>query len=240
MASKKWVFLGTGCTIVGAVVSADDNVGYTAAQVGIETLLAGVPGLAAGNVVCVQVAQGDSKDMDFAIWAALAARVAHWVADETVQAVVITHGTDTLEETAFFLHQLLRPRKPVVLTCAMRPATARTPDGPQNLLDAVAVAQDPQATGVLVVCAGTVHGAVDVQKAHTYRLDAFDSGDAGPAAYVEESRLRWLRPPEAGGRVAAGALHRIVQGGAWPRVEIVVSHAGAGAAVVDALMAPSP
>ena len=81
---------------------------------------------------------------------------------------------------------------------------------------------------------------MDVQKAHTYRLDAFDSGDAGPVAYVEESRLRWLRPPEAGGRVAAGALHRIVQGGAWPRVEIVVSHAGAGAAVVDALMAPSP
>ena len=240
MASKKWVFMGTGGTIAGAAASADDNVGYTAAQVGIETLLAGVPGLAAGNVVCEQVAQVDSKDMDFAIWAALAARVAHWVADETVQAVVITHGTDTLEETAFFLHQLLRPRKPVVLTCAMRPATARTPDGPQNLLDAVAVAQDPQATGVLVVCAGTVHGAADVQKAHTYRLNAFDSGDAGPVAYVEESRLRWLRPPEAGGRVAAGALHRIVQGGAWPRVEIVVSHAGAGAAVVDALMAPSP
>ena len=241
MASKKWVFMGTGGTIAGAAASADDNVGYTAAQVGIETLLAGVPGLAAGNVVCEQVAQVDSKDMDFAIWAALAARVAHWVADETVQAVVITHGTDTLEETAFFLHQLLRPRKPVVLTCAMRPATARTPDGPQNLLDAVAVAQDPQATGVLVVCAGTVHGAADVQKAHTYRLNAFDSGDAGPVAYVEESRLRWLRPPDAGGCVAAEALHRIVQGAAaWPRVEIVVSHAGAGAAVVDALMAPSP
>ena len=240
VASKKLVFLGTGGTIAGAATSADDNVGYTAAQVGIKTLLAGMPGLAAGMVVCEQVAQVDSKDMDFAVWSALAARVAHWVADEAVQAVVITHGTDTLEETAFFLHQLLRPTKPVVLTCAMRPATARTPDGPQNLLDAVAVAQDPQATGVLVVCAGTVHGAVDVQKVHTYRLDAFDSGDAGPVAYVEESRLRWLRQPEAGGRVAAQALHRIVQGTAWPRVEIVVSHAGTGAAVVDALLAPSP
>ena len=239
MASKKWVFLGTGGTIAGAAASADDNVGYTAAQVGIETLLAGVPGLAAADVVCEQVAQVDSKDMDFAIWAALAARVAHWVADETVQAVVLTHGTDTLEETAFFLHQLLRPRKPVVLTCAMRPATARTPDGPQNLLDAVAVAQDPQATGVLVVCAGTVHGAVDVQKVHTYRLDAFDSGDAGPVAYVEESRLRWLRQPEIAGGVAAEALRRIVQGAVWPRVEIVMSHAGAGVAVVDALLAPS-
>ena len=239
VASKKLVFLGTGGTIAGAATSADDNVGYTAAQVGIKTLLAGMPGLAAGMVVCEQVAQVDSKDMDFAVWSALAARVAHWVADEAVQAVVITHGTDTLEETAFFLHQLLRPTKPVVLTCAMRPATARTPDGPQNLLDAVAVAQDPQATGVLVVCAGTVHGAVDVQKVHTYRLDAFDSGDAGPVAYVEESRLRWLRQPEAGGRVAAQALHRIVQGTAWPRVEIVMSHAGTGAAVVDALLAPS-
>ena len=240
VASKKLVFLGTGGTIAGAATSADDNVGYTAAQVGIETLLAGMPGLAAGMVVCEQVAQVDSKDMDFAVWSALAARVAHWVADEAVQAVVITHGTDTLEETAFFLHQLLRPTKPVVLTCAMRPATARTPDGPQNLLDAVAVAQDPQAAGVLVVCAGTVHGAVDVQKVHTYRLDAFDSGDAGPVAYVEESRLRWLRQPEAAGRFAAQALHRIVQGTAWPRVEIVMSHAGTGAAVVDALLAPSP
>ncbi len=240
VASKKLVFLGTGGTIAGAATSADDNVGYTAAQVGIETLLAGMPGLAAGTVVCEQVAQVDSKDMDFAVWSALAARVAHWVADEAVQAVVITHGTDTLEETAFFLHQLLRPAKPVVLTCAMRPATARTPDGPQNLLDAVAVAQDPQATGVLVVCAGTVHRAVDVQKVHTYRLDAFDSGDAGPVAYVEESRLRWLRQPEVEGGVAARALHRMVQGGAWPRVEIVVSHAGAGAAVVHALLAASP
>ena len=113
VASKKLVFLGTGGTIAGAATSADDNVGYTAAQVGIETLLAGMPGLAAGMVVCEQVAQVDSKDMDFAVWSALAARVAHWVADEAVQAVVITHGTDTLEETAFFLHQLLRPTKPV-------------------------------------------------------------------------------------------------------------------------------
>ena len=75
VASKKLVFLGTGGTIAGAATSADDNVGYTAAQVGIETLLAGMPGLAAGRVVCEQVAQVDSKDMDFAVWSALAARV---------------------------------------------------------------------------------------------------------------------------------------------------------------------
>lgn len=237
---QKVVILGTGGTIAGTANDPSRAWAYQAAQLSVAQLIEAVPALQGVPLEAVQVAQVDSKDMDFAVWSALAARVAHWVADEAVQAVVITHGTDTLEETAFFLHQLLRPTKPVVLTCAMRPATARTPDGPQNLLDAVAVAQDPQATGMLVVCAGTVHGAVDVQKVHTYRLDAFDSGDAGPVAYVEESRLRWLRQPEAGGRVAAQALHRIVQGTAWPRVEIVMSHAGTGAAVVDALLAPSP
>jgi L-asparaginase len=104
--------------------------------------------------------------------------------------VVITHGTDTLEETAFFLHSVLAPAKPVVLTCAMRPATALSPDGPQNVRDAIAVAATAGAQGVTVVCAGTVHSGVDVQKVHTYRLDAFASGDAGPIGYVEEGAVR--------------------------------------------------
>ena len=240
-AMKKLVVLGTGGTIAGTAASAQDNLGYTAAQVGVEQLLAALPELEGLSLLCEQVAQVDSKDMSTEVWLALAQRVAYWLADDTVQALVVTHGTDTLEETAFFLHQLLRPRKPVVFTCAMRPASARFPDGPQNLLDAVRVAQDEHASGVLVVCAGTVHGAADVQKSHPYRLDAFDSGDCGALAYVEEGRLRWLRQPHSGGSACTHVLRQIVQGRVdWPRIEIVYSHAGASAAQVQALLLPQP
>jgi L-asparaginase len=233
------VILGTGGTIAGRAASVSDNIGYTAAQVGVEELLAAIPALAqAGTVLTEQVAQVDSKDMSFAVWAKLAARVSHYLAQPDVQGIVITHGTDTLEETAFFLQALLAPAKPVVLTCAMRPATALVPDGPQNLLDAVAVARHSGAQGVVAVCAGVVHGAADVQKAHTYRLDPFSSGDAGPIGYVEEGRLRQLRSwpqAQAGRAQTAAKIIATLAGAAVPRVEILMNHAGAGGAIVQAL-----
>jgi L-asparaginase len=188
-----------------------------------------------------QVAQIDSKDMSFAIWAKLAARVSHFLAQPDVQGIVITHGTDTLEETAFFLQALLAPAKPVVLTCAMRPATALVPDGPQNLLDAVAVARHVGARGVVAVCAGVIHGAADVQKAHTYRLDPFSSGDAGPIGYVEEGSVRQLRNwPETHAEYEQAAIKNIAslaEPADVPRVEIIMNHAGAGGAIVQALQA---
>jgi len=177
--------------------------------------------------------------MTFAVWAKLAARVSHFLAQPDVQGIVITHGTDTLEETAFFLQALLAPAKPVVLTCAMRPATALVPDGPQNLLDAVAVARHAGAQGVVAVCAGVIHGAADVQKVHTYKLDPFSSGDAGPIGYVEEGQLRLLRnwPQAQAGRAQAAAKSIAGLAGAVPRVEIIMNHAGAGGAIVQALQA---
>lgn len=244
-AAKKIVFLGTGGTIAGTAATAGDNIGYTAAQVGIQDLLVAVPGLGGLAIETEQVAQLDSKDMEFGVWAALLGRVTHWLADEEVQGVVITHGTDTLEETAFFLQTVLQPTKPVVLTCAMRPATALVPDGPQNLMDAVAVVLAPQACGVVAVCAGAVHSAQHVQKVHPYRLDAFDSRDAGPVAYVEEGKVVLVRNwPLAQQGWAQPAIDFVVKGAPWPRVEIVMSHAGASGAVVDALLlapaAPTP
>jgi L-asparaginase len=236
------VILGTGGTIAGRAASVSDNIGYTAAQVGVEELLATIPALAqAGTVLTEQVAQVDSKDMSFAVWAKLAARVSHYLAQPDVRGIVITHGTDTLEETAFFLQALLAPAKPVVLTCAMRPSTALVPDGPQNLLDAMAVARHQDAAGVVLVCAGTVHGAVDVQKVHTYKLDAFSSGDAGPLGYVEEGALRmsrnWPSAPVDPFGVAIKTIAELAERGGWPRVEVVMSHAGASGAVVQALQA---
>ena len=230
------VILGTGGTIAGSAGSGCDNIGYTAARLGIEQLLQSVPAIShRGALIAEQVMQVDSKDMSFAAWALLAGRVNHFLAREDVQGIVITHGTDTLEETAYFLHSVCRPAKPVVLTCAMRPATALLSDGPQNLMDSVAVARQEGATGVVVVCAGTVHSASDVQKVHPYKLDAFDSGDAGPIAHIEEGCLRILRnwPVTQHGQ-ASPAIETVAE---WPRVEIVMSYAGATGSMVEALVA---
>lgn len=246
--NKLWV-LGTGGTIAGTAASPTDNIGYTAAQVSVGALLDGVPGLQTvlcGRQLCSeQVAQVDSKDMSFTLWLALAQRVAHHLAQPDVVGVVITHGTDTLEETAFFLHAVLPSAlihaKPVVLTCAMRPASALNPDGPQNLMDAVAVALTSGARGVVAVCAGVVHGALEVQKAHTYQLDAFSSGDAGPLAFVEEGSLRLLKNwPVVLGETWRRDLTQLANPDAWPRVDIVLNYAGGSAAVVYALLRPWP
>ena len=242
MTKKKIVILGTGGTIAGTAASATEHIGYVAARVGIEALVAEIADLTASpcDLLTEQVAQIDSKDMGFAVWAQLARRVDHWLMQPEVVGVVITHGTDTLEETAWFLQTLLNPDKPVVLTCAMRPATALAADGPQNMRDAVAVAMQPGARGVVLVCAGVIHSARDVQKVHTCRLDAFSSGDAGPVGYVEEGCLRLARdwPVAAVGVVPPAMKSMLSQsdGSDWPRVEIVMSYAGASAAMVDALV----
>jgi len=231
------VVLGTGGTIAGRAGSANDNIGYAAAQVGVSELIDGIDAPEGVELVSEQVSQIDSKDMSFAVWRGLAERCAHWLRSPEVAGIVITHGTDTLEETAFFLHSILSAVKPVVVTCAMRPATALAPDGPQNMRDAMAVAAMPGARGVVAVCAGTIHGAADVRKVHTYRLDAFGSGDAGPLGYVEEGALRMQRDWPA---VVAGAGHRfermIAAAVPWPRVEILTSHAESSGRLIDALL----
>lgn len=232
------VILGTGGTIAGKASRPGDNVGYVAGQVKVEDLLAGVPALQGVPMEVEQVDQIDSKDMHLGVWQRLLARLAHHLARQDVSGVAVTHGTDTIEETAYLVHSVLRPSKPVVFTCAMRPATALVPDGPQNLLDAVTVAGHPQAQGVVVVCAGQVHAAEHVAKVHSYRTDAFDSGDAGPLASVEEGQLRWHHGAEGVSAQAPdnGLLGRLLQAEALPRVELVTSHAGADGGVVRAML----
>lgn len=236
MSEQQIVVLGTGGTIAGRSEEGGDALRYQAGQIGIGQLLAGVPALAGLPLVAEQVANIDSKDMDFGAWQALAARCGHWLGQPQVRAVVVTHGTDTLEETAWFLQRVLAPSRALVLTCAMRPATALVPDGPQNLADAVTVAATPGARGVVAVCAGVVHGAAEVRKVHPYRLDAFGSGDAGPLAHVEAGRVRQARdwPTPA---PTDGLLAKVSRARRWPWVEIVTSHAGATGRAVDALVA---
>jgi len=245
--TKKIVFLGTGGTIAGTSRNASDNVGYKAAQVSVAQLLLDIPGLDVAldghTLVSEQVAQVNSKDMGWAQWSALAFRAAHYLALPYVAGLVITHGTDTLEETAYFLSCVLPSgllaSKPVVLTCAMRPATSLSPDGPQNMRDAVVVARAEAARGVLVVCAGTIHSARDVQKVHTYRLDAFGSGDAGPLGFVEEGVVRWVHRCTQNEPVGLFPFTERLRNAVWPRVEIIMSYAGATGSTARALCAAS-
>lgn len=225
--------LGTGGTIAGASATPGDHIGYRAGQIGAEALVGAIPELSGTPLDVEQVAQLDSKDMGFADWGVFASRIAHHLARAEVAGIVVTHGTDTLEETAYFLQRVLAPARPVVLTAAMRPATALVADGPQNLLDAVRVARVAGARGVVAVLAGRVHAAGDLRKTHPYRLDAFSSGDAEPLAHIEEGSLRRHRDWPSG---PAFGLDRLpLQAADWPWVEIVTSHAGADARGVRAL-----
>ncbi len=226
------VILATGGTIAGTAASPDDHVGYTAAQLGVRQLLAAVPALAGQAIEAEQIAQVDSKDMSFDLWRRLAQRVEQHLARPAVAGVVITHGTDTMEETAYLLQRVLAPAKPVVLTGAMRPASAREADGPQNLADAVRVAREPGAQGTCVVFAGTVFGALDVRKTHRQRVDGFGAGDGGPIGRLDGATLHRVRDWPGGTALGPALLDR-----PWPRVEIVASHAGATGALVEALVA---
>jgi len=229
------VVLGTGGTIAGTARRPGDHVGYVAAQLGVEQLVAAVPALGGVALECEQVAQLDSKDMDHATWQRLAQRAAHHLARADVCGLVVTHGTDTMEETAYFLQRVLAPAKPVVLTGAMRPATALQADGPQNLWDAVRVARHPGARGVVVVVASAIHDAHDVRKQHSFRIDAFGSGDAAPIGYVEGAGLRLLRSwPSGDDALGLGVIAS--DPSQWPWVELVFSYAAANGRNVDALV----
>jgi L-asparaginase len=228
--------IATGGTIAGTSADAADNVGYRAGQVGVAELVAAVPALIGVPLRTMQLAQIDSKDLGHALWQQLVRLLATELARDDVAGIVVTHGTDTLEETAFFLQRVLAPAKPVVLTAAMRPASSLQADGPQNLLDAVTVACEPGARGVLVVLAGAVHAGDAVVKRDAYRLDAFaSSGDAGPLALVEEGRVRRLRSWPQGDALGAALVERPLAD--WPRVAWITSHAEFDGALVDAAVA---
>ncbi len=239
VARSKIVVLGTGGTIAGTADTPGEHLAYRSAQLGVGQLVADLPTGGEWTLETEQVAQIDSKNMDEALWQRLAARCVYWLAQPEVRGIVITHGTDTLEETAYFLDRVLVTDKPVVLTCAMRPATAQAPDGPRNLADAIAVAATSDVRGVLAVCAGSVHAACDVTKEHPSRLDAFTSGDAGPLGAVEDGHLRPLRAwptAPADTQAATRMAQAVAHAARWPRVEIVLNHAGATGALVQALV----
>lgn len=228
--------LATGGTIAGCAADATQTAGYQAGVVGIDQLLAAVPALAnIARIHAEQIASIDSKDLDPALWATLGARIDALAAREDIDGIVVTHGTDTLEETAYLLHLTVKTAKPVVLTAAMRPSSALSADGPLNLLNAVTVAAAAAARGqgVLVAFNNRIHSARDVVKTSTYAVDAFQSPEIGALGWVQDGRVDFqrsvVRPHTVATPFAALAP--------WPSVEIVVSYAGVSRAAVDALAA---
>ena len=186
--------VATGGTIAGAGTGAG-AAAYRSAVVSADALVTGVPGLAdRAELQVEQLFQVDSADFTDEHLLLLARRVTALCAQDDVDAVVVTHGTDTLEESAYFLHLTVPSDKPVVLTGAMRPGTAAAADGPVNLLHAVAVAADLSSPGrgVLVVMNETIHSGRDVAKVHAMRVDAFDSPH-GALGLVVEGVPRWYR-----------------------------------------------
>lgn len=226
--------LATGGTIAGAQTGGRGR-GYRAAAFSAESLIAAVPQLATLAALEVEpVAAIGSQDMDDATWLTLAARTQAATDDSALAGVVITHGTDTMEETAYFLHLVVRTSKPVVLVGAMRPATAISADGPMNLYNAIAVAADPAAggRGVLVVANDEIHFAREITKTNTTQVGTFRSGPRGLAGLVNHGRLHLHAPPLQ--RHTMTSEFAPAAPGPLPRVDIVYAHAGMGRGLIDA------
>src|SRR5580765_2511725 len=182
------VILATGGTIAGAAASGTQSA-YTSGAVTIDAMLDAVPGIKdLANLKGEQISNVGSQDMSFDIMLKLAKRINELLPTNEVDGIVITHGTDTMEETAYFLNLTVKSDKPVVMVGSMRPSTAVSADGPLNLYDAVAVAADPRAKGrgVLVVMNDWIHGAHSLTKTSTTAVQTFMSplrGLVGVSAY---------------------------------------------------------
>jgi L-asparaginase len=224
--------LATGGTIAGAHT---EGRGYAAAAMSTEALVAAVPELSQlARIEVEQVARIGSQDMDEAVWLKLAARAQMALDDPAIAGVVITHGTDTMEETAYFLNLVLKTAKPVVLVGAMRPATAISADGPMNLYNAVAVAVAPTAAnrGVLVVSNDEIHFAREIAKTNTTQVGTFKSPNRGLAGLVNRGRLHFFGP--AVRRHTAASEFAPITATELPRVEIIYAHAGLRRDLIDA------
>lgn len=192
LAQKPNVYiLATGGTIAGTGTSATQT-NYTAGQVGIRTLLEAVPELSSiANITGEQVVRIGSQDMNDDVWLILANRINELLRQPDVDGIVITHGTDTMEETAFFLNLTIKSDKPVVLVGAMRPSTALSADGPLNLYNAVVTAGAPESRGkgVLVAMNGIILGAHSVLKTNTIDVQTFQAPNSGPLGYIFNGKV---------------------------------------------------
>ncbi len=193
----KVIILATGGTIAGSAPSSTQT-GYTSGKIDVEGMIQAVPNLdKLARVEGEQISNVGSQDMSFKIMITLARRINELLEREEIQGVVVTHGTDTMEETAFFLNLTINSTKPVVMTGAMRPFTALSADGPLNMYNAVAVAADPKSCGkgVLVVMNDRIHGAHSLTKTNTTSVETFLSPVNGIMGTVIYGAIQYYRGP---------------------------------------------
>ncbi|ENT4010032.1 type II asparaginase [Campylobacter jejuni] len=190
-AKSRIAILGTGGTIAGFIDSTIATTGYAAGAIDIDVLIKAVPQIRdLADISWEQIANIDSSNMCDEIWLRLAKKIAKLFA-EGIDGVVITHGTDTMEETAYFLNLTIKSDKPVVLVGAMRPSTAISADGPKNLYNAVALVVNKEAKnkGVMVAINDKILSARGVVKTHSLNVDAFSSPDFGDLGYIVDGKV---------------------------------------------------
>ena len=226
--------LATGGTIAGAQASAS-NYSYRSGAYDVNALIAAVPNLDQLAVITgEQVANIGSQDMNDEVWLALAKRVNEVLAAADTDGVLITHGTDTLEETSYFLSLVTKSDKPVVMVGSMRPATAISADGPGNIYNGVAVLADRGAygKGTLVSLNDEIHYARNVVKTDTTSVQTFRSVNRGPAGVVHTGKVEWFEPMDRkvgnATEFSLAALERL------PRVDVLYAHANMSADLIDA------
>ncbi|MCX5730737.1 MAG: type II asparaginase, partial [Deltaproteobacteria bacterium] len=229
--------LATGGTIAGAQPKAGEA-GYKAGAFSVESLIQAVPGMEKVAVVKgEQIASIGSQDMNDAVWIKLARRVNELQKDPGVDGIVITHGTDTQEETGYFLDLVVKGEKPVVLVGSMRPATAISADGPMNLYNGTAVAVDPAARGrgVLIVMNDDIHYAREATKTNTTSLQTFTSPNRGRAGIVLFGKASFYSTPVP--KHTSGSAFAGIVPDTMPKVFIVYAHANVGPEFVEAAVA---
>ncbi|WP_292038578.1 type II asparaginase [Massilia sp. UBA6681] len=230
--------LATGGTIAGTGASSTTTVGYTAATVGVQSLIGAVPEITkVANVTGEQVFQIASENMGNEHWLILAKRVNTLLAQPNVDGIVITHGTDTLEETAYFLNLVVKSKKPVVVVGSMRPSTALSADGPINLYNAVNLAGSPSAVGkgVLVAMNDQIHAARDVTKANTTTADTFRAAELGMIGYLQGGKPFFYR--EVTRKHTVESEFDVSKLDALPQVDVAYAYANVGDVAVKALVA---
>lgn len=233
-AKAKIRIIATGGTIAGAQAGPSDY-GYKSGSFKVEDLINAVPKMKDfADITGEQIVNIGSQDMNDKIWLKLAKRVNEVLKQSDVDAVVITHGTDTMEETGFFLNLVVKSNKPVVMVGSMRPATAVSADGPANLYDAVAVASDPRAKGrgVLIVLNDEIHSARNVEKMNTTSLQTFASPGRGEQGFVNTGKIRWFEP--SGKRHTLQTEFAVDSMEKLPRVDIIYAHANMSPDLIDA------
>lgn len=240
MTKTKLALIGTGGTIAGAASTASSSTDYQPASLSLAALVDNLPELRQRfDIEVTQPLQLASYDLRPQHWLGLHAAVMQAANNPDVAGIVVTHGTDTLEETATFLHLSVDTHKPIVVVGAMRPATAYSADGPANLLDACSVAACPGARGrgTLVVMNGRIHSGLWVGKRHVSSVEAFDSPLAGAVGEVADQAVQWFRAAGRAPTVAWQAPERWAAPSLWPRVDIAVAYAGVDETAMRAFVA---